>query len=150
MRGKRGYTPPALSERGNRERNDVNPVIQVFPEGPPLDLLGQVLVGGRDDAHVHLDGAAAPHPLKTLLLQNAENLGLGLEAHVPDFVQKQGAFVGLVDFPLAGGGGPTGWGRRGGGWPPSLRPAFPGAGGAGARTRRFSSASRAISRAFLT
>ena len=46
-----------------------------------------------------------PHPLEALLLEDAQNLGLGLEAHVRDLVQEQGAPVGQVELaPLAAAG----------------------------------------------
>jgi len=34
-------------------------------------------------------------------LQNPQHLGLGFQAHVADFVEKQSSFVGQVEFPAA-------------------------------------------------
>ena len=99
----RGMSSRRSRKGRHGEGDDVDAVIEVFPEGPPGDLLFQVLVGGGHHPHVHLDGAAAAHPLEALLLQDAQDLGLGLEAHVADLIQKQGAFVGQVEFaPVPG------------------------------------------------
>ncbi len=102
MGREQGNVLPALPQGRDDEGNDVDAVVEVFPEGPFGDLFLQVLVGGGHDAHVHLDGPVAPHPLEALLLQDAQDLGLGLEAHIADFVQEQGAFMGQIEFaPVA-------------------------------------------------
>ena len=70
-----------------------------------LDLFFQVLVGGGEHAHVHLDGAGAADPLELLLLEDAQHLGLALQAHVADLVEEQGGAVGQVELALARLGG---------------------------------------------
>src|SRR5689334_2992503 len=50
---------------------------------------GEVAVGGRDDAHVHFDRRRAAHALEFLLLEDAQQLGLQVEAHLGDFVEEK-------------------------------------------------------------
>ena len=40
----------------------------------------------------------AAHPLEGLLLQDAQHLGLGLEAHVADLVEEERAAVGQLEL----------------------------------------------------
>ena len=64
---------------------------------PGLDLGAQILVRGGDHADVDVDGVGAPHPFELVLLKDAQDLGLGVEAHVPDLVQEHRAAVGLLE-----------------------------------------------------
>src|SRR6266849_4241362 len=83
----------ALAQRRHLDRDDIQAVIEVFPERARGDALGQVLVGGGQHPHVHPERVLAAHPLEGLLLQHPQYLGLGLEAHVADLVEEEGALV---------------------------------------------------------
>ena len=85
----------------------IKAVEQVFPEVAVTDQFFQILVGGGDDAHVHMDRRGATHPVELILLQHAQQTGLGLQRHIADFIEKQGAAVGLLETPdpLAVGAG---------------------------------------------
>ena len=67
----------------------------------------EILVGGRDDPHVHLDGLRAPHTLEAALLQDAEQLHLDAVGELADLVEEDGAPVGHLEAspPLAHGAG---------------------------------------------
>ena len=52
-------------------------------------------------AHVDAERLLAAHPLEGLLLQRAQHLGLGLEAHVADLVEEQRAAVGGLELAAA-------------------------------------------------
>lgn len=75
------------------QRDHAEPVVQVFAERPGGNGLLKVFVRRGDDPHIHLDGPRAAHALEGLLLKDAEDLGLRLQAHVPDFVEEQRAVV---------------------------------------------------------
>jgi hypothetical protein len=64
-------------------------------------------VGGGDDAHVHLQGAAAAQPLELLLLQHAQELGLEFGRDVAHLVEEEGAEVRHLEAarPLRDGAG---------------------------------------------
>ena len=80
-------------------RNDVQPVVQVFPEVPFLHPPQQVGVGRRDHPHVDLPGLVAADALERALLQGAQQLGLQARAHRADFVEEQRAAVRLLQPP---------------------------------------------------
>ena len=65
---------------------------------PSRTALLEVLVGGGEDPDVHLDRLRAADALQLALLQGAEDLGLGRERHVADFVEQQRAAVGLLEL----------------------------------------------------
>ena len=69
----------ALAQGRHVDREDVQPVVEIAPEGAVLDRLLEVAVGGRDDAHVDLDGALAADALELPLLQDAQQLDLDVE-----------------------------------------------------------------------
>ena len=87
-----------VAQRGNKKGNDVEPVKQVFPEVAFLDLLLQVLVGGGDHTDIHGEVIARAYRGEALLLDDAQDLGLGAQAHVADFVQEERAAVGLLEL----------------------------------------------------
>ena len=62
-------------------------------------------MGGDDDAHIHGDGALAADALHLAFFQHAQQLGLHGERHVPDFVEKDGAVLGLLELAEMAAGG---------------------------------------------
>ncbi len=78
-------------------RDDIQPVIEILAELALFDQFGQIRVGGGDDSHIHADGLRAAESLKLALLQHAQQLGLQTERHVADFVQEDGAVIGLLE-----------------------------------------------------
>ena len=77
--------------------NHSDPVIEVFPELPFPDQLLQILVGGGDDPHIDLDRAMVADPLDLLFLQDPQQLGLGGQGQVADFVEKDAAAAGRLE-----------------------------------------------------
>ncbi len=103
--GEQGDVLAPVAQRRNGQGQYVQAVEEVLAKVSRADLLLEVLVGRRYDTHINLYGAIAADPLEFMLLKDPENLGLGFQAHVADFVEKKRAVVGLVEFPLALGGG---------------------------------------------
>src|SRR5439155_20617021 len=81
------------AQRRHLDRDHAEPVVEILAEPSLLDLPGEILVRRRDDAHVDLDRVLAAHALERLLLERAQDLGLGLERHVADLVEEQRAAV---------------------------------------------------------
>ena len=79
---------------------DVEAIVQIFAKIPCGNLFDQVLVGRRDDTNVDLYRLVAANTLEFALLEDAQDLGLGLQAHVADLIEKQGATIGLFETPL--------------------------------------------------
>ena len=90
----------ALAQRRQLHRDDVQPVVQVLAEPPVVHHRAQVDVGGRDDAHVHLDRVDAAEAHELALLDHAQQLGLRLERDVADLVEEDAALVGDLEQAL--------------------------------------------------
>ena len=86
-------------QRRHVDGDHIQTVEEVFAEGALLDLAGQRLVGGRDDAHVDLAVFGVAHAAELAVLQHAQQLGLDGGGNVGDFVEEEGAAVG--DFEQA-------------------------------------------------
>ncbi len=87
-----------LAQRRHVDRDHGEAEVEILAEVPLLDLLLEVLVRRRDDAHVDLDRPRRSEPLDLALLQHAQHLGLRLGAHVADFVEEDRAAVGLLEL----------------------------------------------------
>src|SRR6185312_528914 len=86
-----------LAERWQLDRNDVEPIIQVFAELAGGDGLGQVDVGRGEDSRVGLDHLAAPDSLEGPVLEDPEELGLHAHRQGADLVEQQGPAAGLLE-----------------------------------------------------
>src|SRR5216683_1446725 len=101
-RKQRGNVFAAIAQRRQLKMNDVEAVIEIFPEAPFADKGEEVHVGGSDDADVdfNLLGAAEAHEFA--LLNNAEELGLRFRTDGGDFVEEDGALIGDLEKTLLG------------------------------------------------
>src|SRR4029453_9264447 len=79
------------AQRGQGEREDVEPVVQILAKAAVLEAARGLLVGGGEHAHVHLDLRAAADPLERPVLEDPEELGLERRAHLGDLVEEEGA-----------------------------------------------------------
>ena len=84
----------ALAQGRQRDRDDVEPVVQVLAEPAVFHELLEVGVARGDDACVELDGARFADALELALLQRAQQFRLQRERHQGDFVDEQRAAVG--------------------------------------------------------
>ena len=82
---------------GRRNREDAEAVVEVFAEGLVVDGLEQVAVGGGDDPDVDRQRRAAADALDLALLEDAEELGLGLQGEIADLVQEEAPAVGQLE-----------------------------------------------------
>src|SRR6185369_6630186 len=98
MGGQRQDVVAALAQRVHRQRENVEPVIEVFAEAAAGHFGAQQPVGGGDDAHVERLGFAATDALDLALLQYAQQLGLQRQRHLRDFIEQQGATLRLFEF----------------------------------------------------
>ena len=104
--GQQGDVALALAQGRQVDRHHVEPIIEVLAERPFGDHLGQVAVGGGDQADVDVVLGGVADLLHAFALQHAEQLALGLHAEVGDFVEEQRALVGGLEQALLGGDGP--------------------------------------------
>ncbi len=90
----------SLAERRHFNREDVEPIKQVFPEPAGRDGFRQVKVGRGDDATVCFDRLGAAHPLKPAVLQHPQQFGLHPQGHFADFVEKKSPSIGELKTPF--------------------------------------------------
>src|SRR6202158_4979691 len=81
------------------EVDDIEPIEQVLPELPFLHQIRQLFVRGSNDANVHFDRRALPHPSDFPLLDRAQQLRLNLGSKVADFIEEKRAAGGLFKQP---------------------------------------------------
>ena len=58
----------SIPQRGKVDGEDVEPVVEVFPENSLTESFFQILVGCRDDPDIRLDGSGTTHSFKFPLL----------------------------------------------------------------------------------
>src|SRR5215471_19152802 len=97
----RGDVPGALAQRGQGNREHVEPVVEIAPEAPGRDIRLEVGVGGGDDPDVDLPHALRSEPAHFPLLQDAQQAELHRVAHLAHLVEEHRAVVGLLEEPLA-------------------------------------------------
>ena len=79
----------SFTERRELNREHAEPVVEVFAERFLVDSLFQVAVRGGDDPDVDLPWGIAADSVELVFLQDAEELGLGLQRQLTDLVEKQ-------------------------------------------------------------
>ena len=77
-----------------RDREDVEPIIQIAAKLTVLDHLLQIAVGGGYEPDIHVFNLGTAQPFKLSFLHGAQQLRLNFEGDVANFVQKQCAHVG--------------------------------------------------------
>src|SRR5262245_46538954 len=70
----------SFTERRKVQGNDIDPVIQILAELSFADELFEILVGSRDDTHVHFNGLYPTDSCEFPLLKDPQQLGLSHSA----------------------------------------------------------------------
>jgi hypothetical protein len=94
----------AFAQGRDKKRNHVEAVEKIFAKISAGDFVFEIFVGGCD--HADIDGGQffAADRSEALLFERAENFGLRLQAHVADFVEKERASAGFLEFAFFVGG----------------------------------------------
>jgi hypothetical protein len=87
----------AFAERGQVDGDDTEPVVEVLSEEPLVDAALEILVGGGDDAGIAGDEFVPADAVEGAVLDEAQELGLQVGAHVADFIEEHGATLGLFE-----------------------------------------------------
>src|SRR4030067_910312 len=104
--GQRKNPLPPRPQGREMDGDAVDPVVEVLPEPPSLDLFPQVAVRGADEADVRGERLHPAHPLERAILQDPEEFRLHGEGDVPDLVQAEGSSVRQFEPPRLRGGRP--------------------------------------------
>src|SRR5580700_4343865 len=83
----------ALAQRGNRDGEDPQPVIEVAAELSRIDHFGEVAIRSGDEAHVDGNRSRTADALELLFLQSAQNLGLEFQGQVSHFIQEKSSLM---------------------------------------------------------
>ena len=76
--------------------NNIEPIVEVFPESAVLDSFFERFVARRDNADVYVNRDVVAHSADFAFLENAQESALEHRGHGPDFIQKNRAAVGLL------------------------------------------------------
>src|SRR5215813_12056674 len=79
----------SLAQRRNPDRKNIQPVEKVVAEGSGCNGCPQVTFGCSYHPDIDRDRMITPHPLKFLLLYDAQERDLCLHREFADFIQKQ-------------------------------------------------------------
>jgi hypothetical protein len=87
--------------------NDIQAAVEVLAEVSVANLFKEVAVRGREYSHVDMDGLFSPDALEVLGLKHPQKPDLGGWGDFADFIQENGAPIGLLEAPgfLADGSG---------------------------------------------
>ena len=84
----------ALAQRGQTQRDNVQPVKQVFAEAAFANEFHQIFVGCCENADVNLNRLGAAEPHKLALLNDAQEFHLCFRTNGRNFVEENRAPVG--------------------------------------------------------
>src|SRR5688572_28577038 len=101
MLDQEGNVGMTLAQRRQLDSDDVEPVVEVLPEVPGVDLTRKVLIGRGDDSGIDFDAARPADALELPLLEHAQELFLRRERHLADFVQKDRPLIGELEAAFA-------------------------------------------------
>ena len=76
-------------------------MIEVLAEPRLLDGSCEILIGRCNDTDINLDRRLPADTVKLAFRQNAQQSRLQCRRHVTDFIEEQGAAVGLFEAPNA-------------------------------------------------
>jgi len=97
----------AFAQRRNLDGEDIQAVVQIFPQLTVGNGLLRITVGRRDDPGVDVDLFVAAHPPELSFLQDAQQLDLQLDRHLGDLVEEHRSTLGHLEvaFPPLDGVG---------------------------------------------
>ena len=99
MQGQQRNVFTAHAQWRNRQVKHIQAVIQILAKSSISHGLTQVAVGGGNNPHIHPLRLLGPHPRHFTLLQHPQQADLGIEGHIADFIQKNGAAIGQFELP---------------------------------------------------
>jgi hypothetical protein len=87
----------ALPQWWERDDDTVEAVIEIFSESPLVNEGFQILVGSNQDLNIDMDGGCPTHTPDGLFLEDPQELCLGGEWHLSNFIQEDGPTVPFLE-----------------------------------------------------
>jgi hypothetical protein len=98
-RGQRDDGFRTFTKRWDLDLHDVQPIIEVFSELPPLHGDLEIPVRGGDHADVCADQLATTDAREPEVLQHVQQLRLQEAGHLPDLIEAQSSALGELEPP---------------------------------------------------
>src|SRR5579859_2230465 len=86
-----------FTQRWDAELELAQAVKQVLSKTTILNRRLKILVGGSNDAYIHVDFSMPAETIEGLAVQHSQELHLSLQLQLADFVQEQRALVGQFE-----------------------------------------------------
>src|SRR6185436_17374675 len=83
----------SIAKRREGNRADLEPVIEILPQGCVLDSFERIPVCGCNHAYIHLELRRPADTSQRSILKDSQKLGLNGRAHLGDLVQKHRALM---------------------------------------------------------
>ena len=87
----------AIAQRGKVDDDDAEAIVKVFAKLLLANGVFEVAIGGSKNADINGDGFFAANSLEGFFLQDAHEFDLGANGHVADFIEEDGATIGLLE-----------------------------------------------------
>ena len=85
-----------LPEWRQSQGNNIEAIVEVFPEQALLDLALQLSVCGRNDPNIGFDRRPSSDGCVLAFLENAQQSRLSFHRHIADLIEKQRAALSLL------------------------------------------------------
>ena len=95
----------SFSQRGQRNGNDVEPIVEVLPESFLFNRGFKSSVGGGDNSDIHRVGLGPPHRFDLSFLEDPQQFHLNFNRQFADFIEEDRPAVCLLEFPFPCGMG---------------------------------------------
>ncbi len=92
---------PSFTNGRQLDTNDVQSMKQVFPKTAFTNAFFQVLMRCSDNSNINAHRRVTTHPVEFPVGQHTQKTRLHFCRHVTNFIQKQGACIGLLKAPYA-------------------------------------------------
>ena len=77
--------------------DDLEPIIEILPEGATCDTVGEIAIGSGHDAHVHAPALVLSDAPDLALLERSQEFDLHTGRDLADFVEQQSPTVGGLE-----------------------------------------------------
>ncbi|MNL16897.1 hypothetical protein D3C87_1379610 [compost metagenome] len=103
--GQRQDVGGTLAQRAPGQGEHRQTIVKILAEAPRRHLTREVAIGGGDHTNVQCDRFARPNPFDLALLQHTQQFGLEPQGHFGNFIEQNGAAVGLLELAGLRGNG---------------------------------------------
>src|SRR6188474_1346905 len=94
-----GNVLSTLAERGHSNRNDREPIVQIFTECALTHPRFEIPIGRSDHPHIYPAHSGPAHGTHLAFLQDAQEFCLKEKWEVPDFIEEHAAAVRQLNKP---------------------------------------------------